>query len=359
MRHLLLATEAAEGGGGGAAGIAILVALVALAIFAIAYFVVGPGRSGPSLRGDIPLAKRPYHSDEELEGPAMERSMSWGVALAAFAALFLMLYALAEPARINDKKDEFYRGDLAQGRQLFAENCASCHGTNADGGFAAHPDPEVEASWPVPALNNIMARYEDSEIVTDVEEFMTETIKQGRAGTPMPAWGTAYKGPLNDQQIASIVDYVLSIQTGEVPKPDPQAFAGMSGEEIFADNCARCHGQEAQGRVGPSLLNVLERFGWSPGDPETLREAREAIRSTLLTGRNVPGSPPNMPSFADVLTEDAVTAVIDYLESIQQTGGPRVGQIGETAGDSGAGDGGAGDDGGSGSSGSDSSGEAS
>lgn len=333
MTDLLLATEAAEGGGGGAAGIAIVILLVALAIFAVAYFVVGPGRSGPRLRGDIPLAKRPYHSDEELEGPAMERAMSWGVALAAFSALFLMLYSLVEPARIDDKRDEFYTEDVRQGQRLYAENCASCHGEMAGGGFAGHPDPEVEASWPVPALNNITARYEDSEIVTDIQDFMTQTIQQGRAGTPMPAWGIAYQGPLNDQQIAAIVDYLLSIQTGEAPEPDPQAFVGLSGEEIFGDNCARCHGQQAQGRVGPPLLNVLERFGWDPGDPEALREAREAVRSTILTGRLVPGAPPNMPPFADVLTEDALTAVLDYLESIQQTGGPPVGQIGETAGE--------------------------
>lgn len=329
MSHLLVATEAGAGGAGGsAAGIAIVILLVALAIFGVAYFVVGPGRAGPSLRGDIPLAKRPYHSDEELEGAAMERAMSWGVALAVFAALFLPLYWFVEPARINEKRDEFYTQDVAQGRQLFAENCAQCHGDDAGGGFAAHPDPEVDAAWPAPPLNNITARYEDSEIVSDVQEFMTETIKQGRAGTPMPAWGSAYQGPMTDQEVDALVTYLLSIQTGEAATPSAQAFAGQSGENIFANNCARCHGQQAQGRVGPQLVNVFERYGWQPGDGATLTEAREAIRSTILTGRAVPGAPPNMPSFSDTLTEDAVSSVLDYLASIQQTGGPSFGQIG-------------------------------
>ncbi|MEX2505201.1 MAG: hypothetical protein WD378_10135, partial [Egicoccus sp.] len=79
----------AEGGGsGGNAPMVILVG--ALAAFAIAYFVVGPGkgRKGPRRLGDIPLSMRPYHSDEELETTGMERAMAWGVALAVFASLF-------------------------------------------------------------------------------------------------------------------------------------------------------------------------------------------------------------------------------------------------------------------------------
>lgn len=334
MAELILATEAAEGGGG-FAGTAIIILLVVLAVFAIAYFVVGPGTGGLSLRGDIPLAKRAHHSDEELEGPAMERAMAWGVALSVFAALFLPLYWFVEPARINDKRDEFYTQDVEQGRQLYAENCTNCHGAEAQGGFAPHPDPEVDAAWPAPPLNNIMARYEDSDIVTDVREFMTETIKQGRAGTPMPAWGTAYQGPLNDQQIDAIVTYLLSIQTGETATPDAQAFVGRSGEDIFQNNCARCHGQDAQGRVGPSLTNVLNRYGWEQGDQASLEDARAAVRSTILTGRHVPGSPPSMPAFEDRLPDRAVTAVIDYLQSIQQNTGQEFGQIGGRPGQEG------------------------
>lgn len=325
---ILLATEAAAEAGDGNAGatIAVVILLLALAAFAVAYLVVGPGRRrGPRVRGDIPLAMRPYHSDEELETTGLERAMAWGVALAVFSAVFLPLYWLIEPSRINDAVDDFYKRDVTMGRQLYAQNCVTCHGPDAEGGTAPHPDPDVDAPWPAPQLNNIAARYEDSEIVEDLRQFIVDTIRQGRPGTPMPAWSSAFAGPMNDQQVETIADYILSIQTGKLP--EAEAFVGASGEELFANNCARCHGQDAQGRVGPQLVNLFERYGADPDRPETLEEVREHIVFTLETGRLVPGATP-MPSFSNLLTPDQMQRIVDYLESIQQTGGPSFGQIG-------------------------------
>lgn len=318
----------AEGGGsGGNAPMVILVG--ALAAFAIAYFVVGPGRrrTGPRRLGDIPLSMRPYHSDEELETTGMERAMAWGVALAVFASLFLPLYWLIEPARINQRVDEFYHQDVAAGRELFAAACASCHGEDLGGGSAPHPNPDIEAPWPAPSLDNIVARYQDSEVVDDVAQFMYQTIEQGRAGTPMPAFGVGEGGQYSDQQLEAIRAYILSVQTGEVEEVDAQAFEGASGEDIFGANCARCHGENAEGYVGPQLLNFFERYGATDGDEESIEQARAVARDTIINGRWVPGKAP-MPSFAQVLSDDAIEAVIDHIESIQETGGPRFGQIG-------------------------------
>ncbi len=298
-----------------AGDIAVIVLLVGLAGFALAYFVVGPGRpTGPRRTGDIPLAVRPYHSDEELETTGLERAMSWGVAFTLFMALFLPVYWLLEPSRINAKKELFYEQDVERGRLEFAQACASCHGSDAGGGFAPHPDPTVKAPWPVPALNNIVARYRDNPNVADIEEFITRTVEQGRPGTPMPAWSAAHAGSMTDQQIESIVDYILSIQTGEVPQP--QAFVGASGQQIFDANCARCHGQAAEGGVGPELIHVFARFG-ADGSPAGETEAAEAVRSTIENGRIVSAYTP-MPAWKNVLTPDAIDRLVSYLRSIQQ-----------------------------------------
>ncbi|MFN2557621.1 MAG: c-type cytochrome [Nitriliruptorales bacterium] len=295
--------------------IAVIVLLVGLAGFAVAYFVVGPGRpTGPRRLGDIPLAARPYHSDEELETTGLERTMAWGFALMLFMALFLPVYWLLEPNRINEKQELFYEQDVARGRVEFAQACATCHGSDAGGGFAPHPDSNVKAPWPVPALNNIVARNQDNPNVTDIEEFITQTVKQGRPGTPMPAWSAFYAGSMTDQQIESIVAYILSIQTGEVPAP--QAFVGASGQEIFAANCARCHGQAGEGRVGPELIHVFARYG-ADGAPVVDGAAAEAVRSTILNGRVVPAYTP-MPAWKGTLTPDAIDRLMAYLRSIQQ-----------------------------------------
>ncbi len=339
MDLMLLATEATEAaeGGGGLSTVVVIALIGALAAFAVAYVVVGPGKrkAGAQRRGDIPLAMRPYHSDEELETTGLERAMAWGVALSLFSAVFVAAYWVIEPDRLNDKTDEFYTESLEHGRALYTANCATCHGADASGGSAPNPyDPD--APWPAPSLVNLAARYADSDIVADVEEFTTTTIKQGRPGTPMPAWGAAYQGPLNDIEVQSIVDYLLAIQEGDAPEADAQAFQGAMGEgdAIYANNCARCHGDELQGQVGPQLLNIFERYGWEEGDEESRAAVEETIRGTLENGRYVPTGA-IMPPFDHVLTEDAMDAVIEYIFEQQTTGGPRYGQIG---GDPGASD---------------------
>jgi mono/diheme cytochrome c family protein len=325
MTNLFLAVE--SGGSGGAVPMIILV--VALVGFAVAYFVVGPGKSrkGPKRHGDIPLSMRPYHSDEELETTGMERAMAWGVAFAAFAALFLPLYWLIEPDRIENRNNDFYEADVAAGRVLFSEACASCHGQDLGGGSAPNPDPEITAPWPAPALDNIVARYEGSEIVEDVQQFIIMTLENGRAGTPMQAFGVGAGGQYSDNQLNQLAAYILSVQTGELEEPDAQAFVGASGDDLFADNCARCHGVEGEGAVGPTLQNLYERYGVDVDAGDDPEQAELVIRQALDQGRNVPGKAP-MPSFAQTLSDDAVDSIIEHIESFQETGGPSFGQIG-------------------------------
>ena len=83
---LLLAVDGPDLVGG--SSVPILILVLALGGFGVAYMLVGPGkRKGPKRYGDIPLAQRPYHSDEELEGPGLERqvvdvgSTAFGIAL--------------------------------------------------------------------------------------------------------------------------------------------------------------------------------------------------------------------------------------------------------------------------------------
>ncbi|MEX2328549.1 MAG: cytochrome c [Nitriliruptoraceae bacterium] len=324
MPDMILLVESAGSG----TSVPMIILLIALAAFAVAYFVVGPGRrQGPRRHADIPLGMRPAHSDEELEGPGMERAMAWGVALAVFSSLFIPLYWLIEPGRIDDAVESQYQQDVANGRAEYQNACASCHGVDLGGGSAPHPSPEIDTPWPAPSLNNIVARYQDSEIVEDVREFMWLTIFHGRAGTPMQGFSKDAGGVYSDHQLNAIIAYILSIQTGEVEEIDAQAFIGRSGDDLFGANCARCHGESAQGYVGPTLVNVFERYGWDPDVAGSEDGAIAAVRDTIERGRVVPGKAP-MPGFEQTLTPEAIDAVIEHLASIQQTGGPRFGQIG-------------------------------
>ncbi|MGF1459097.1 MAG: c-type cytochrome [Leptolyngbyaceae cyanobacterium] len=72
---------------------------------------------------------------------------------------------------------------------------------------------------------------------------------------------------------------------------------GVRGQEIFQMNCAVCHGMEADGEVGPSLLGVSARKSKSK-----------------LIQQVVSGNTPPMPQFQP---EPQVMAdLLDYLEQL-------------------------------------------
>ncbi len=101
-------------------------------------------------------------------------------------------------------------GDAQSGAQIFATNCAPCHGSQ---GAAGVPNPGSD-DGSVPVLNPIDPTLKDPNyqtFATNVDLF----IQHG--STPagpdpvikMPAWGDS--GTLNQQQIADLIAYVISL----------------------------------------------------------------------------------------------------------------------------------------------------
>ncbi len=80
-------------------------------------------------------------------------------------------------------------GNVEQGAAVFAQNCASCHGANAEGGSVG------------PSLVTAELKARD-------DQFFRDTITNGVAGTAMPAWG----GRLSAQQISDVIAFIRSQQ---------------------------------------------------------------------------------------------------------------------------------------------------
>lgn len=91
---------------------------------------------------------------------------------------------------------------------------------------------------------------------------------------------------------------LLVAACGGRPAPD------ATGAEIFSLECARCHGGELQGRVGPAL---------GPGS-DAVQRSDEFLTTTIVRGRG------RMPSFGQVLTPEQVTRLVGYLRQ-KQAGG--------------------------------------
>jgi mono/diheme cytochrome c family protein len=82
------------------------------------------------------------------------------------------------------------KGEL--GARLYDADCGVCHGAKADG----KPGAEL--------ASDAMMKHSPKDL--------KKIITQGMEGTNMPAFHSKYKGPLGDEEIASIVEYMTAFK---------------------------------------------------------------------------------------------------------------------------------------------------
>ena len=90
---------------------------------------------------------------------------------------------------------------------------------------------------------------------------------------------------------------LLGTISGCVGRPPEDA----TGEEIYLQLCANCHGDSMQGAIGPSLA----------AGSDAANEPDEFLRVTITEGRG------RMPSFQASLSDDQVERLISYIRQEQ------------------------------------------
>ena len=201
----------------------VLILLVASAILLLTALIIAitaarqkAAQAGPG----APPSRRPGPTDEALEGRLLENYQIAGVALTVFLAVLLPFLYLREPARMKAAAAKEQSESVRLGHATFEEFCARCHGNEAQGGtverFVAPGAKNAKPrDWPAPNLREMATRYPND----DVAKVAWDTIQRGRPGTPMPTWGVRYGGPMNDQQITDLVNYLLTIQSDGKQRP--------------------------------------------------------------------------------------------------------------------------------------------
>jgi len=227
---------------------------------------------------------------------------------------------------VTSAKPAASEATLARGRELFAYNCAHCHGERGEGdGYGAPflvPQPR----------NFVTAKYKfrttaSGELPTDEDLF--RTISRGATGTGMPPWQYL----LNDADRWALVDYVktFSPSFAEARERKPMKVAPPpedrrdvdNGREVYAKlQCAKCHGTDGRG-VGPSASSLLDADGryintrdfTVAASYRTGFNEREITR-TMETGMN--GTP--MPSYTGIVSAKDEYDMVAYLMSLAGRG---------------------------------------
>lgn len=188
---------------------------IVLAVAFAAAFVVLARRRAPERRPEIPAGMRPGPSDDMLERRFVERFIGWNLLFVLFFAAWIPVVWFREPDINAADALELTERSVARGEDWFAipdeHNptgfaCAQCHGPEAQGGLV----PFRGEAYPAPSLTDVCGRLTLDEIRTVIEE--------GREGTPMPSWSIDFAGPMNDQQIDDLINFLLTIQ--EIPEEE-------------------------------------------------------------------------------------------------------------------------------------------
>ncbi|HTP38968.1 MAG TPA: cytochrome-c oxidase, cbb3-type subunit III [Steroidobacteraceae bacterium] len=134
-------------------------------------------------------------------------------------------------------------GAVRIGRNLFLNNCAGCHGSDARG---------------APGFPNLTDR---DWLWGGSPETVLTTIREGRAGV-MPAWGTI----LGTRELESTVAYVLTL-SGRTPVAGDVA----EGKAKFEQLCVACHGADGRGNQQLGAPNLTDSTWLVGGSVDTIR----------------------------------------------------------------------------------------
>ncbi|MFT7300685.1 MAG: cytochrome c oxidase cbb3-type subunit 3 [Porticoccus sp.] len=200
--------------------------------------------------------------------------------------------SISNPLSNNKSEDKPHPNGKRSPNLLYAQHCALCHGDNGEGNKADYAN----------------ALFNPDFLAITNDNFIYEAIAEGRPGTPMSAWSIEQGGPFSKIEIKALVKFIRSQDTQEqrplnqsdqvtiAVKGDPE-----SGQPVYTDQCASCHGSQGEGITAPSLNN--SRFLATASDAFLYRSIADGRRNTT------------MPSFAETLDSTTIQDLVALIRS--------------------------------------------
>ena len=223
------------------------------------------------------------------------------------AALALAAVAHAElPSGISRPDNERGLSQRELGAQLYAGNCASCHGIAGRG----VPEPggtrgAGDIRGQGPPLVGVGAQAADLYLTTGFMPLSNPHDQPWRR-----------RVEFTRKEVAAITRYVASLGPGPpIPHPDPSAGNVSEGFHLFTEHCAGCHQAVAEGGyVTDARVPAIKA--------DTPTQIAEAVRV----------GPYVMPKFSRKhISDRQLNSIIAYIEASKQPsdrGGWGIGHIG-------------------------------
>ncbi|MEX2275684.1 MAG: cytochrome c [Actinomycetota bacterium] len=173
-------------------------------------------QSGP----DIPPGMRPGPSDADLETPLLQKLQGWGVVLVTFFVVWIPLVLLQEGSINADQEQDVLTQSIERGHRSvlpFTEEnqlgvgCTRCHGPELKGGLPVPDGVDEKTGAAVYAASANLTTACDHLLIVQIEDV----IINGRGA--MPAWSITTDGALNNQQIADLRNYLVTLSSETVP----------------------------------------------------------------------------------------------------------------------------------------------
>ncbi len=190
---------------------------------------------------------------------------------------------------------------IEQGRSLYTNKCAGCHGKDAHGGEG----PDL---------------YKSRAVLSPSGRALLSAIQNGIPGSEMPPSG------LDAKQSEQVAAYLYSLtRPGLGP---PVAGDPVAGRQVFAQaGCVRCHIAAGQGGVlGPDLSSVALRLSSTRIRQAILEPAAEiaegyrAVTVKTRAGREITGVLKNEDNFSmQIMQPNNEYALLDRADLTKVT----------------------------------------
>lgn len=199
-----------------------------------------------------------------------------------------MVSALSQASLEQIVKDDKLRSfAMAQGRAAFGDNCAPCHGAGG-GGAVGYPNlNDDEWIW--------------GGTLNDIQQTIAYGIRSTHDKTrvsAMPAFGQT--GMLKGSEINILADHVRAL----AGLPTEKTYDKASGEKLFGEQCAACHGDAGKGNQDIGAPNLTDKIWLFGADRGVIAEGIHRGRGSM------------MPAWSERLDDTTIKALTIYVYSL-------------------------------------------